>query len=190
LVLLVATLAFAGCSDFSGHGAREVVDGFLEAYNARQAAAAASYFAPGAVLSEAGGPELRGRDAILSKLAWDSVLAASMGVGGYDVRDDSLIVGRVAERNAGLVLLGIDELRRTGPNLFLIQDGRIVSLELAALDAESTSSLEAAMRDFVPWAHHEYPDRLQRIRPAGFEYSARRAADWLSLLREWRTGVR
>jgi len=58
-------------------------------------------------------------------------------------------------------------------------------------DPVSEAAVQGAMEAFVPWARHEYRQRLERILPGDeFDYQERRAADWLSLLGEWQNGER
>jgi hypothetical protein len=73
----------------------------------------------------------------------------------------------------------------------IVSEGRVREIAFSDLDAASASAIQTRLADFLPWAQHEYADRLTRIRPdAQFDYQGRRAADWLALLREWLVGDR
>ncbi len=187
LLLAWSWVAVAGAACASP-SRQTVVERFFDAYNDGRPTTALHLFAEDAVLRQPDGESLRGRRAIGGRLAWDSVLAGQLHAGAYAVSGDTVRVRSLVRRDSSLGLLGIPEIQYEPGTAFVVRSGRIASLSFTQPVAESFTAVERRMADFLPWAQHEYPDRLRRIRPDGsFDYQARRAADWLSLLREWKT---
>jgi hypothetical protein len=132
---------------------------------------------------------LVGRAALRGRLEWDSVLSANMELDGVTSTGNTVEIRRVVERSDAFAALGLDEVIREDTEIVLDSEG-IQTVVFGSLEKVSRERLESALGDFLPWAQHDYPERVGRIRPDGFDYQARRARDWLSLLNEWRRGVR
>jgi hypothetical protein len=134
--------------------------------------------------------QLRGRAELGSRMRWDSVLATQFVGSRAVTRGDTTTMVQLTETSAWLSLLGLASLEHEEAR-FVVRDGLIAEVSLGPLTPRSRAALERAYADFLPWAQHEYPERLGRVRPEGqFDYQPRRAADLLSLLRVWRRGVR
>lgn len=162
------------------------VDRFLEAYNSRRIAAALELVTDDVVLVEPGATALRGREALRSRMQWDSVLATRFQAGPGRVRGDTLELFGLRQASAWLQLLGIDYVERDAPR-FVFRGALIERISFGTLTEADREALERGLEGFLPWAQHEFPQRLGRIRPGGeFDYQARYAADLLDLLREWR----
>jgi hypothetical protein len=169
----------------------EVVRGFLEAHRANRPAALLDVLTDDATIESSDGRRVQGREALRALFQWDSAVAREIAIEEFDVRGDTVRAGALVERSVWLWLLGIERLVRRPGTTFLVRDSRITEIRFAALEPESRVMLDRALADFLPWAEHEYPDRLHRVRPQGrFAFGARPAADWLLLLREWRSGER
>ena len=136
-------------------------------------------------------PAVRGLEAALAVLRWDSVVGARTELTTSEARGDTVVLGEMLHRSRFLTGLGVGEVLRLPGSRLVVHDGLIHAIDLAPLDDASRRAYDEAMSAFIPWARHEYRDRLDRIYPdQAFEYDARRAADLLELLEEWRTGVR
>lgn len=182
--LLTLTLTVAGCDPEPSPGGR--VDRFLEAYNSYRIAEALDLVTDDVVFEEPGATPLRGKPALTDRMRWDSVLATRFQPAPARTRGDTVELLGLRQASAWLQLLGIDYLERGSP-LFILEDGSIEHISLGTLTEASRAELDRGLDEFLPWAQHEFPERLGRIRPDGeFDYQARRAADLLSLLQEWR----
>jgi hypothetical protein len=166
------------------------VERFLELYNGYRVAEALELVAEDVAVDIPDAAPLSGSAALGSRMRWDSVLATRFRASTLQARGDTTVVARLTETSAWLQLLGVASLDREEAR-FVVRDGLIAEISLGALTPSSRENLERAYEDFLPWAQHEYPERLARVRPEGqFDYQPRRAADLLSLLRVWRRGVR
>lgn len=183
-VLVSSACATAGDPD-------ETVRRFLEAHRAHRASAALAYLADDVRFELPGGRRLEGREALRALFQWDSAVARELTVESLEVRGDTVVAGPLAERSVWLWLLGVEQLAHGPGTEFVVRARRIASVRVTPLAPGAREILERALADFLPWAEHEYPDRLHRIRPGGdLAFGASEAADWLLLLREWRRGER
>jgi hypothetical protein len=174
----------AGCGQEPSLGGR--VDQFFEAYNSYRIAEALELVTDDVVLEEPGATPLRGKPALVRRMRWDSVLATQFQAAPARTRGDTVELLGLRQASAWLQLLGVDFLERGSPR-FVLRSGSIEHISLGTLTESSREALDRGLEEFLPWAQHEFPERLGRIRPDGeFDYQARRAADLLSLLREWR----
>lgn len=183
LIFLLVLVACAG-----EPGADDAVGRFLDAYNRSDVAAAMETTADDVVLERF---DLLGSTAAVHEvLSWDSALTARLRVGPSAVFDDSVVFAPAWQTSSALQLLGLGEIEYE-TLVITHRAGLVTAMRFGTLQAESDRSLRQALEDFLPWAQHDYPQRLGRIRPNGrFSFQARHAADWLNLLREWRVGDR
>ncbi len=190
-VSLAAVLAglVLGCASEPGP-AEDGVARFLELYNTYNVVDALELVAEGIAVDIPDAAPLKGKAELGLRMRWDSVLATRFRASTHEVNGDTTVVPRLTETSAWLQLLGVASLEHEEAR-FVVRDGLIAEISLGELTPSSRESLERAYEDFLPWARHEYPERLGRVRPEGqFDYQPRRAADLLSLLRVWRRGVR
>jgi hypothetical protein len=167
-------------------GLTGAVDQFLETYNSYRIDQALELVTADVVLVEPGATPLRGRTALRARMQWDSVLATRFQATPARVRGDTVELLGLRQASAWLQLLGIDHLERRAPR-FVFRDGLIERISLGAITQAGREALDRGLDDFLPWAQHEFPQRLARVRPDGeFDHQARYAADLLSLLQEWR----
>lgn len=183
-LVLALTCAVAACSPGTSPGGQ--VDRFLEAYNSYRIAEALDLVTEDILLEEPGTTPLRGKGALAGRMRWDSVLATQFQPAAARRRGDTVELLGLRQASAWLQLLGVDYLERGSPR-FVLDAGSIDRIFLGTLTEASREALDRGLENFLPWAQHEFPERLARIRPDGeFAYQARRAADLLSLLQEWR----
>lgn len=169
----------------------DTVRRFLEAHRAHRVSVALAILADDPAIELPDGRQLAGREALRALFQWDSATAQELTIESFDVHGDMVVAGPLVQRSVWLWLLGVGELAHHPGTEFVVRDGRIASIRLAPLEPAAREALDRGLADFIPWAEHEYPDRLRRIRPAGeFVFGAAPAADWLALLREWRRGER
>lgn len=182
LVLLATTLL--ACSQEASLTGN--VDRFLELYSSQRIAETLELVTEDVVLAEPGATPVHGREALRARMQWDSVLVTRFRAAPARVRGDTVELLGLRQASAWLQLLGIDHLEHEMPR-FVFREGLIERISLGAVTESSREALDRALKDFLPWAQHEFPQRLARIRPEGeFDYQARYAADLLSLLQEWR----
>ncbi len=159
--------------------------------NEHDVAAALDFVSEDVELRLPGRAPFRGRAALRGWLEWDSVVATLRAPHGYRVRADTAFIEGLNVQNHWMRLLGLPVVTHEQGTFLIVSQGRIREMSFSDLDSSSTRALRMRLDDFVPWAQHEYADRLHRIRPDGqFDYQGRRAADWLALLREWLVGDR
>ena len=188
LAAILSGLAL-GCAGERGP-AEAGADRFLELYNAYRVVDALELVAADVAVDIPDAVRLSGKAELGSRMRWDSVLATQFRASAPKVSGDTTVVARLTETSAWLQLLGVASLEHEEA-WFVVRDGLIAEISLGELTSSSREALERAHADFLPWAQHEYPERLGRVRPDGrFDYEPRRAADLLSLLRVWRRGIR
>jgi hypothetical protein len=182
------TLAVVGSPSDSTRANR--VERFLEAYNTYRIPRALELAADDVVLLGLGALPIRGRAALDSRMRWDSVVSSQFRAASLKERGDTVIANQLLETSAWLQLLDVGYLEYETVS-FVFRGSLIAEISFGPLSEGRRQMLERRLEDFLPWARHEYPERLRRIRPGGrFDYHPRRAADWLILLREWRSGRR
>ena len=158
---------------------------FLEAYSTYRIPDALDHVSDAVLVRERDGRTLRGRDALRSRMRWDSVVSTQFHAAQLRRRGDTVELLSLTETSSWLQLLGVGYLEYQGAYLVL-EGGRIAEVSLGSLVPARREILERQLGDFLPWTQHESPERLSRVFPHGrFAYEPRRAADWLNLLREW-----
>lgn len=182
--LVFLTGAVLACTPEVSRTAR--ADRFLEAYNSRRVGEALALVTDDVVLAEPGTPASRSREGLRARMQWDSVMATRFQAGPSRQRGDTVELLSLRQASAWLQLLGIDYLERAAPR-FVFRDSLIEKIWLGDIAEENQGALDRALGEFLPWAQHEFPRRLDRVRPDGhFDYRPRYAADLLALLQEWR----
>jgi len=186
--VLLAGLTLPACS---GPGPPPVVQGFLTAYNGHDWSSAAGYLAENVTFEGPDHDPIIGIERVAARLSWDATIGSVLIVDEWHRNGDTARAGAMVERSEALLLLGVEEVRHEVGSVFVVEDGRVVYILLTPRVPASEAALKEAMEAFVPWARHEYRQRLDRILPGDeFDYQERRAADWLSLLEEWQNGER
>ncbi len=186
--LLSVALSLQACS---GPTPSPVVDGFLKAYNDHDWSAAAAFLAEDVTFEGPDHDPIVGAAKVTSRLSWGTTLGSVWTLDDWHVSGDTARAAAMVERSEALRLMGVDEVHHEPGSMFVTQGGRVVHVIVSARVPASEAAVQEAMEAFVPWARHEYRHRLERILPGEeFDYQERRAADWLSLLAEWRSGER
>jgi hypothetical protein len=184
--LSIAALSCAVAACESPPPPHEVVTAFLEAHNRFDHAAATALVAPEIRLMDAHAETVLDRDGLRQRLQWDSVLSVQWRAAAPRVRGDTVILDGFRETSAWHQLLGLGFVERADV-MVLVTDGMIREIRLGAPPGTSPDEVPPALDDFLAWVQHEYPERLQRVRPEGrFAANERNAAEWLSLIRAWK----
>lgn len=187
-VTIVLALAGTACSRTSP---LQTVEQFIDVANEHSIESAMELVADDVVIEFADGPALRGSVAVRGWFAWDSVVGTHMIAGRMRAAGDTVRLDALVVRNHWLLIMGLPEVVHGQGTRFVVGTDGIRSVRLAPLEPASRARLDRRLADVLAWARHEYPDRLGRIRRNdGFDMQARTATDWLSLVREWRTGRR
>ncbi|HEX9692821.1 MAG TPA: nuclear transport factor 2 family protein [Gemmatimonadales bacterium] len=183
LTACLLVLGIVGCA--ADRGADKVVRDFLTARNRYDLRAVSDLVTEDVVMRDPLALPSGGRKAVLARVRWDSVLSSQWRWTGTTVHGDTVTFRRLAETSTWHQILGIGLVERDTTR-FVVRAGRVSEIVLGGLDVASETRLRAALDDFLPWALHEFPERLARTRPDGlFDPDPRRGADWLSLIRIW-----
>lgn len=190
--LLLAALCAgpAGCG--GGFEAGGTVREFIERANGHRVEYALAMLGDDVAVEFPDSPPLRGRDAVRDWLVWDSVVGAHWTLPrAMRQTGDTVWIDGLTERNHWLLVLGLPGLARGEGTRFVVGPDGIRTIRLAPLEPASRRLRDERLADVLAWARHEYPERLGRIRRGdAFIFQGRTATDWLSLVREWRTGRR
>ncbi len=163
---------------------------FVEAHNAYSTDQLSAYVTNDVRIVEFDGRVQAGATAFLARVGWDSVSSTQWTLDSVRLTDDSTVTAQLSVTSTWHQLLGVGTVIHDRAT-FLFRDACLAELRVGPLTPDSREQLELALANFLAWAQHEYPQRLDRIRPHGLlDYQARRAADWLALIREWQTGER
>jgi hypothetical protein len=133
----------------------------------------------------------RGLEDVHSWLAWDSTLARQIAYDSLFSRNDTTWIHNARVSGVDLVLMGFAQVPLKAGSFVVHAWGGVREIHLSSRRETAAGDPEAREADFISWATHEYPQRIGRIwSPEGYQYSARGAADWTAMLKEWATGER
>ena len=90
-------------------------------------------------------PAVRGLEAALAVLRWDSVVGARTELTTLEARGDTVVLGAMLHRSRLLTGLGVGEVLRLPGSRLVVHDGLIHAIDLAPLDEASRRAYDEAM---------------------------------------------
>jgi hypothetical protein len=164
---------------------------FLENHNEHNIDRTMDYYTDDAIFVVQGQPPLKGKSAIHRVEVWDSAINSRLQVQDIQVRGDTVIIGKIIERNRWFIAAGILEVEYK-PGTFVVFSGKkIKEFRPAQLTDRSAQEISAMFQSFMTWAKKERPDELAQIMAdKSFNYDPSKAEDWINLIRDWRQNAK
>jgi len=180
-LIFFSLIILAACS--GDHGNESVLQEYLEAHNANDVDRTMELFHEKARLMRHG----QSPTTDIRKLElWDAAIKSNLTYHDWEVRGDTIIVGRITERNNWINQGGIDKIEYKPGTRFVFREDKIYMISIAELTEESLKDLQQMFRDFLEWAYENKPGAIRELMPRGqFNFTEDNAKDWFLILDEW-----
>jgi hypothetical protein len=167
---------------------KERMTDYFENHNAHDIKRTMKFFADDAIFSLPGQNPLKGKAAIRLVEAWDSAIDSRLQVNDMQVNGDTVILGKITERNRWFIAAGIQDVEYVPGTYAVFKNGYISEFHPSKLTSASAKQVSGIFRTFMDWAKKEKPTELAAIAPPDkpFRYEPSKAEGWINLLREWK----
>lgn len=180
-LILFPVLIFFSCSGPTGP--QEVVTGYLNAHNRNDIEAVMNYYHDDAVLIIPGQPPI---DDIRKAEAWDAAINSKLEYSSWDVRGDTVVIGKITEKNNWFKRAGIKSIEYEPGSKMVVTNGKISEVIMAPITPESLEALNQMYEGFLTWMNENHPEKLEELMPGGeLIVSEEMALQWFALLDEW-----
>lgn len=181
IILFLSLIIFAACSNDPSN--EEVLKQYLSSHNKHNLEKTLSLYHENARLLIPGQPPM---DNIKTIEAWDAAIKSKLTFDGWEVRGDTIEIGKIIERNNWFQKAGISQIEYLPGTLFIFREGKIYEVREAAMTVESQDALREMFRSFLGWAYENKPNTIRKLMPNNqFNFTEENADEWFFLMDEW-----
>jgi hypothetical protein len=119
-------------------------------------------------------------------VTWDASIKSNLNYKSWEVKGDTIIVGKIVEKNNWFSHAGIPKIIYKPGTRFVFKDGKIFEIRVSEMTEESVIAVNDMFSQFMNWAFEHYPEKLNELMPNGqFDFSIKKAETWFKLMDEW-----
>ena len=181
VAISASLLLFIGCSKKNNPG--DILTSYLDSHNSHDVEATMQLFHEEARFTMPGRPPITD---IRKMESWDAAISSNLNYESWEVRGDTLVIGRITERNNWFSKAGIPVVEYNPGSEIILRDGKIYEIRMAEMTEESQRAIGEMFSSFFTWAEINRPEELARLMPQGqIVMSENMAKEWFLLLDLW-----